>query len=69
MIQFLSEVQGITQGKDGVKLTKCDKVEWSEKCHYAGDILLMFPWLIFYFIVILFYIDRKLLIMRNLATI
>ena len=27
---------------DRVKLTKCDKVEWGEKWHYASDIL--FEW-------------------------
>ena len=26
-------------GSDRVKLTKCDKVEWGEKDHYASDIL------------------------------
>ena len=26
-------------GSDRVKLTKCDKVEWGEKCHYASYIL------------------------------
>ena len=25
-------------GTDRVKLTKCDKVERGEKCHYASDI-------------------------------
>ena len=26
-------------GGDRVKLTKCDKVEWGEKCHYSSDTL------------------------------
>ena len=26
-------------GGDRVKLTKCDKDEWVEKCHYASGIL------------------------------
>ena len=26
-------------GSDKVKLTKCDKAEWDEKCHYANDTL------------------------------
>ena len=26
-------------GGNRVKLTKCDKVEWSEKWHYASDTL------------------------------
>ena len=25
-------------GSVGVKLEKCGKVEWSEKCHYASEI-------------------------------
>ena len=28
------------RGSGRVKLTKCEKVEWGEKCHYASDILL-----------------------------
>ena len=34
------------RGSGRVKLTKCDKVEWDEKCHYASDILLEWPCLI-----------------------
>ena len=30
-------------GGDRVKLTKCDKVEWGEKWHYASDILFEDP--------------------------
>ena len=26
-------------GSDRVKLTRCDKVECGEKCHYVSDIL------------------------------
>ena len=25
--------------RNSVKLTKCDTVEWGEKCHYASNIL------------------------------
>ena len=53
-------------GSDRVKLTKSDKVELDEKCHYASDIL--FEWSPC-FIVILFYIERKRLFMRNLTTV
>ena len=57
------------RGSVRVKLTKCDKVEWSEKCHYANDIL--FEWLHVWFVFycILFYIERKWLLMRNFAII
>ena len=37
------------RGSDRVKLTKCDKVEWDKKCHYANDIL--FEWLHVYFVI------------------
>ena len=30
-------------GSDGVQLTKCDKVECGERCHYASDILFEWP--------------------------
>ena len=30
-------------GGDRVKLTKCDKVEWGEKCHYSSDTLFEWP--------------------------
>ena len=30
------------RGSGRVKLTKCNKVEWAEKCHFASDIL--FEW-------------------------
>ena len=51
---------------------KIDKVwqivEWIEKCYYASDIL--GPILnLFVFFVILFYIERKWLLMRNVAAI
>ena len=36
-----------------VKSTKCDKVEWSEKCHYASDI--PFEWLHVWFVILLSY--------------
>ena len=53
-------------------MTKSDKVEWSEKCHYTSSSDILFEWrecLICYFIFMLFYIKRKWLLMRNLATI
>ena len=40
-------------GSDRAKLTRCDKVEWGEKCHYASDIL--FEWPQFWFVVLLSY--------------
>ena len=53
---------------DRVKLTKCDKVEWSEKWHYASDINDPIFNLLFYCNII-FYVVRKCILMRNLATI
>ena len=52
-------------------MTKCDKVEWGKKCHYASDIL--YIWLHAYFVILLSYNvfwERKwLLLQKNLATI
>ena len=45
-----------------VKWTNCNQDEWDEKCNYACNIHLLFN-------VILLYIERKWLLMRNLATI
>ena len=66
---FLVKLSEWHRGSVRVKLTKCDKVEWSEKCHYANDIL--FEWLHVWFVFycILFYIERKWLLMRNFAII
>ena len=51
-------------------LTKCDKVECDEKSHYASDIIFEWPLCFFScFIFILFYINRKQLLTRNLATV
>ena len=36
---FLVKFSEKEWGNYRVKLTKCDKVEWDEKCHYASDIL------------------------------
>ena len=47
------------RGRDKVKLTKRDKIEWGEKCHYPSDIRFEWPHVLIYFIVILFYIGRK----------
>ena len=47
-----------------------DTGEWDEKCHYASDIIFcMAPWLICCLFVTLLYIERKWLLMRNLATV
>ena len=51
-------------GSDGVKLRKGDKVEWGKKWHYASEILFDY-----FFLHIIFYIVRKWLLIRNLATI
>ena len=53
------------RGSVRVKLRKCEKVDWGEKCHYTSDI--PFEWLHCCFISILFYIEKKWLLMRNLA--
>ena len=54
------------QGKWWVKLTKYDEVEWGKKWHNANDFWTT-PWLISYFLVLLFYIARTWLLMRSLA--
>ena len=43
--------------------------EWDEKCHYTKDILFNGCMVNVLFIEILFYIEWKWLLMRNLATI
>ena len=45
------------RGSVRVKLTKCDKIEWSEKCHYASDIPLewLHVWFVFYCHIILYW--------------
>ena len=40
---FLVKFTEWHRGSGRVKLTKCDKVEWGEKCHYASDILFEWP--------------------------
>ena len=40
---FLGKFCEWHRGNGTVKLTKCDKVEWDEKCHYANDILFEWP--------------------------
>ena len=40
-------------GSDRVKLTRCDKVEWGGKCHYASDTL--FEWPHVWFVILLSY--------------
>ena len=52
-------------GCDRVKSIKCDTGEWDEKCHTFW----MTSWLICCFNVIFFYIERKWLLMKNVATI
>ena len=52
-----------------VKLTKCDKFVWDEKCHYQVTCFLNGPICNLLFFVILLYIERKWLLMRNLVTI
>ena len=39
---FLVKFSEKYKERDRVKLKKCDKVEWGEKCHYASDI--RFEW-------------------------
>ena len=63
---FLVKFTEWHRGSGRVKLTKCDKVERGEQCHYASGILFEWP---YYFIVILFYIWRKWLLVTNLAKI
>ena len=65
ILQFLSEVSESNKGIDRVKLAKCDKVEWGKKCRYT---YWMDPCLICCFIAILFYIERRWLLMRDLTT-
>ena len=65
---FLVKFREWHRGSARVKLTKCDKAEWSEKCHYASDFL-NYPMFNFFFFVILFYIEGKWLHMKHLATI
>ena len=50
---FLVKLSEWHRGSVRVKLTKCDKVEWSEKCHYASDI--RFEWLHVWFVILLSY--------------
>ena len=45
-----------------------DKFEWGEKCHYQVTYFLNGP-IFLYFFVILFYLERKWLLMRKLVTI
>ena len=40
-------------GSDRVRLTRWDKVEWGEKCHYASGIL--FEWPQVWFVILLSY--------------
>ena len=40
---FLVKFSEYYRRSDRVKLTKCDKVAWGEKCHYASDILFEWP--------------------------
>ena len=51
-------------------MTKCNKVIWGETslCKWH-TYFWMTPYLIWYFLAIIFYIERKWLLMRNLATI
>ena len=65
---FLGKFNEWHKGPARVKLAKYDNVEWGENCHYASTFW-MTPSLICYFIVILFYIERKWRRMRNLAII
>ena len=57
------------RGSVRVKLTKCDKVNWSLKCHYASDI--PFEWLHVWFVILLsyYFILRESDFLRNLAII
>ena len=50
---FLVKFSEKEWGNYRVKLTKCDKVEWDEKCHYASDIL--FEWPHVYFAILFSY--------------
>ena len=43
ILYFLIKFSELHRGSDGVKLTKCDKVEWGEKCHYASDTFFEWP--------------------------
>ena len=60
------------QGSDRVKLTKCGKVEWSEKCDYTSDILelpmfnlLFYCYIILYCFILLF--SHKLEVQKFLS--
>ena len=53
-----------------VKLTKCDKFEWGEKSHYLMTHFLNGPiFNLLLFFAILFYIERKWLLMKNFVAI
>ena len=54
---FLVKFSEYHRGSDRVKLTKCDNVEWGDKCHYASEILFEWPMsnLLFYCHVILYW--------------
>ena len=53
-----------------VKLTKCDKFEWVEKSHYLMTYFLNGPIVnLLLFFAILFYIERKWLLMKNFVAI
>ena len=56
-------------GSDRVKLTKCDKVEWVKNAIMQVTYFLDDPMFNLFFMVILVYIGRKWLLMRNLVSI
>ena len=66
---FLVKFAESYRGSERAKLKMCDKAELGEKYHYASDIHFEWPCLVCYFIAILFYIERKWLLITNLATI
>ena len=66
---FLVKFSEYHRGSIRVKSTKYCKIEWSEKCHYHVIYFLNVPMFNLLFFVILFYIERKWLLMRILVTI
>ena len=44
---FLVKFSELNRGSDRIKLIKCNKVEWGEKCGYASDILFEWPHVLF----------------------
>ena len=64
---FLVKFSNKHRGSEKVKVSKCDKVEWDAIMQVTY--FLNGPMFNLYFIAILFYIERKWLFMRNLATV